>query len=943
MFAWTTFVSIDLSEFDTSNVVNMTSMFEWCSNLKTIYVWNEFTTGKVKESKNMFMWAKDLVWWAWTVYDESNIDVKYAHIDGWKENPWYFTAKSNEEEKVVTMVSWKEFAQVLDKLLWAKADPQDLVFERSETLPSGCDWWRQAYSTTTNLDLLNIWCDTSDGNKTIYVQYQDALWNTWPVSSTNFTLDMTAPYITSLSTNATCKTWWRAWTVTWIWNENVVWFAITDISVTNGIRGNNFITSNNPTYSWAVTSPSTGGTYGISTVTLWTNIVTDSCGNSNNTSTWLTWQYDNAGPTFVVSDVTAPECSTWTATITSVSQVWCASAASSQYSWNGGSSYSNSSTHDEYSAWTWTRDVTVRVRDSLWNYTETGIKYRWTDQVLQINSTYDLWLITWVTTISNLASSDVFNPNWYGSCETVTVTAWSCVNATKVLNWNQLIITPTANFQWIWSCTVYFTDGDTIQTWVINFDIQTLKPTISWSWGTSSINPWSCDTNNKLTRNRFLTKMKIWNTPELWTFTYSISDGSTTNTKTLYDDSLVLMYNFDKVTSLWESTTVVKDLSNHWYDGAVYWATWTSNGVWWWSYSFDGTDDYIQLPSVPFTSTSTLSLRVDLSNVTSSMFFVGMWGGNYWLRYNGSSFLLYLWSNYTAVPWTKQTWFNHVVVVRNWSKYTMYVNWQNIWNWTGWSTANRPLVYVWKRQNWNFAKVVVDELRVYNRALTQDEIQFLYRSNLSKTNTWEWLFQVLNTCLDTDKTYRYTWQVMSLYGYSTWINRRTCTNIPGVSITWWTNVNFGTFDVSGNTQTWTTEYTANVQVTDWRWKNWWTGSVKISPYFLWQQNSELKFSSENFMIKTNSLNDLWHFLTWIVPEYTVWVKLNTSLNQYAGIVISWANVFTWTPYFVTNYPAWDFMCNGWVYWDMPKMQLSIPAWTPWDTYVANVYWSIEPE
>ena len=43
---------------------------------------------------------------------------------------------------------------------------------------------------------------------------------------------------------------------------------------------------------------------------------------------------------------------------------------------------------------------------------------------------------------------------------------------------------------------------------------------------------------------------------------------------------------------------------------------------------------------------------------------------------------------------------------------------------------------------------MVDEVRVYNRALSQDEVQFLYKSNLKKTSENTWEFETINTCLD---------------------------------------------------------------------------------------------------------------------------------------------------------------------------------------------------
>ncbi len=236
----------------------------------------------------------------------------------------------------------------------------------------------------------------------------------------------------------------------------------------------------------------------------------------------------------------------------------------------------------------------------------------------------------------------------------------------------------------------------------------------------------------------------------------------------------------------------------------------------------------------------------------------------------------------------------------------------------------------------------IDEVRVYNRALSLDEVQFLYRSNLSKVNTWDWLFETLNTCLDQTGVYSYTWYAKSLYTWeqSVWQTVQTC--IPNILITWWMDVDFGTYDVSETGFTIQTWYTTNVRVEDWIWRNWWTWSVRISSTFSWQ-NTTASISSSNFKMKHgNSIQDLWHYLTWIIPEINNGlVSLSSILSDYNNIQITWWA--QWTPYFVPNYPVWDFMCNGWIYADKPELQLEIPAWQIWDTYKATVYWTIEPQ
>ena len=179
----------------------------------------------------------------------------------------------------------------------------------------------------------------------------------------------------------------------------------------------------------------------------------------------------------------------------------------------------------------------------------------------------------------------------------------------------------------------------------------------------------------------------------------------------------------------------------------------------------------------------------------------------------------------------------------------------------------------------------------------------------------------------------------SRYGQlqTTWRKISTC--IPTVVMTWWVNMNLWTGIAQNTSQVFTGQYTVEIRVEDWIGRNWWTWSVRISDNFSWQ-NKHFMFSSTWFRMKYDSIQDLWHYMTWIIPEYTAGVKLSDALSSFSNIV-KYSGNNQWTPYFVANYPEWDFMCNGWVYGDRPFMQLEVPAWVPVDTYRANVYFTIE--
>ena len=95
MFSATQLSTLDLSNFNTSNVIDMSKMFYNNKKLTTIYVSNNFVTSKVTNSTNMFKDSTKLVGGFGTIYSSSKIDKTYARIDGGTSNPGYFTSKNS--------------------------------------------------------------------------------------------------------------------------------------------------------------------------------------------------------------------------------------------------------------------------------------------------------------------------------------------------------------------------------------------------------------------------------------------------------------------------------------------------------------------------------------------------------------------------------------------------------------------------------------------------------------------------------------------------------------------------------------------------------------------------------------------------------------------------------------------------------------------------------
>lgn len=92
MFAFSSkLTKLNLDNFNTSSVTNMANMFYSCSNLKTIYVGNEFVTTSVNDGGSMFTSCDKLEGGAGTTYASSKVmDKTYARIDGGTSAPGYF-------------------------------------------------------------------------------------------------------------------------------------------------------------------------------------------------------------------------------------------------------------------------------------------------------------------------------------------------------------------------------------------------------------------------------------------------------------------------------------------------------------------------------------------------------------------------------------------------------------------------------------------------------------------------------------------------------------------------------------------------------------------------------------------------------------------------------------------------------------------------------------
>jgi len=241
---------------------------------------------------------------------------------------------------------------------------------------------------------------------------------------------------------------------------------------------------------------------------------------------------------------------------------------------------------------------------------------------------------------------------------------------------------------------------------------------------------------------------------------------------TLFNDSLVLMMNFDNRSSLGENDTHVVDVSNGGNNGTIINAVWTSSGKYDGGMSFDGDGDYVNLGDVGgvenlegLTISFWAKSTEDANTVISDTFITKTGGGadTFNLYWSQPDYIVFDLSNssddtgYTSVSTTSKvtdfTNWHHVVGVYNGTDMMIYVNGV---------LASTPVAKTGVTQDSGQDLIIgdsatgssfngtIDDVMIFNRSLTADEINQLYMSNLYKYNQSQWYLYVNQTLNSTD-------------------------------------------------------------------------------------------------------------------------------------------------------------------------------------------------
>jgi len=281
----------------------------------------------------------------------------------------------------------------------------------------------------------------------------------------------------------------------------------------------------------------------------------------------------------------------------------------------------------------------------------------------------------------------------------------------------------------------------------------------------------------------------------------------------IYDSSLVAMYNFDNVGLLGEGVSVdVKDLSEYGNDGTMSGAAWTGSGKYNGAYSFDGSGEITvssssSLNSLGRTFTAAMWINPSSQSVDKIFLSKGLYQTDGWYLWQQADNDLEIRVNYAGVNnqdyargfFTVGSWQYLVVVVdqtsvkyyKNGVPFTGTVD-DGILPSSWLAPVNRNLVvgdYNNGGYDWTGS---IDEVRIWNRVLSEDEIKQQYMSNLYKYDVGTWRLNV-NQYKNpgenlVDGTYKYKTDVKD--ASTTYYSGERIINIGGTQDLTNPNVNF---------------------------------------------------------------------------------------------------------------------------------------------------------
>jgi PGF-pre-PGF domain-containing protein len=240
---------------------------------------------------------------------------------------------------------------------------------------------------------------------------------------------------------------------------------------------------------------------------------------------------------------------------------------------------------------------------------------------------------------------------------------------------------------------------------------------------------------------------------------------------TLYDDSLVLLLNFNNISSIGENETHLVDISSYSNNATIHGATYSTDGIYGGSLTFDGDDDYIEINTSSsfganfFNNTNfTMSLwvKATLTGDDNQDLFSGTtYDPRLMVLYTGNIiYYAYIDTTHTEIlvateALTADNWIN-IAFVSNSSNYTFFVNGvkrESTSNLAidGGATSFRFGDSLWGGRSFNGS---IDQLMIFNRSLSQAEITQLQNISINKYNTTNFTISSNKTVNAGEQTYQ---------------------------------------------------------------------------------------------------------------------------------------------------------------------------------------------
>jgi hypothetical protein len=253
------------------------------------------------------------------------------------------------------------------------------------------------------------------------------------------------------------------------------------------------------------------------------------------------------------------------------------------------------------------------------------------------------------------------------------------------------------------------------------------------------------------------------------------------NTYSIYDDSVKLLLNLDNNAQIGETSNLAQDISNNNYNASITNALFIT-GMYGNALQFNGGDavaTVLNYPELNSKTQATISAWVKQNTLSENQYL--LWAdGNVLIQFGdsqniaGAQNLRVRWNlqgdwrdSHTAVGVLDAGLWNYWTFVFEEGETRIYKNGIKVYNDTDSYTQISAVSpnYDFGTRTGDGLNGFIDEIRIYNRSLTEQEIIMSYYSNIKKVNNSMWQFDAVIKDLE-NKEYEYLASYENLTGYS---------------------------------------------------------------------------------------------------------------------------------------------------------------------------------